>query len=223
MKRVPALVTAALVAGLSLNVVRSAHAEEPAASTGPASAAAPADGAAFNRELLSVEEKVDDLKERVFRSKAALMYLNEVVSTGSTGAGSRFTISLRNSLGAGHVLEGVTFLLDGQIKFAGNDASVDKALRAGSGLEVFSGALSPSTHDVTATYRIRSTGYKIFSYAQGDTYEIRVRNTFQAEMGNACTLTANLSEGSAVKTFEKRAKVEFKVSNCARVNDAGTR
>ncbi len=223
MKRVPALVTAGLVAGLLLSVVRSARAQEPATSPAPAPSAAPADGAAFNRELLSVEEKVDDLKERVFRSKAALKYLEQVVSTGSTGAGSRFTITLRNSLGAGHVLDGVTFLLDGQIKFAANDASVDKALRAESGLEVFSGSLSPSTHEVTATYRIRSTGYKLFTYAQGDTYEIRVRNTFQAETGDACTLTANLSEGSAVKTFEKRAKVEFTVSNCTGMSDAGTR
>ena len=41
----------------------------------------------FNRELLNVEEQVDGLKERVFRSKATLQLLKEIVIQGaSTGA-----------------------------------------------------------------------------------------------------------------------------------------
>jgi hypothetical protein len=220
--------------GLLACMAGSAWAEEPPspnAAPAPAPVTAPAATAgasaqggaeAFHRELLSVEGKVEDLKEKVFRSKAALMYLREVVATGNTGGGSRVSIVLRNGLGAGQVLEGVTFLLDGQIKFAGSDASVDKALRAGSGLEVVQGAISPGTHELTATYRIRSTGFKVFSYAQGDTYEIRVRNTFDAKMGEACTLAATLREGAAVNSFKDRARVDFKL-NCERMSDAAGR
>jgi hypothetical protein len=192
------------------------------AATGAAAQAPDASAVAFNRELGVVEERVDDLKEKVFRSKAALMYLREVVATGSTGGGARFSIVLRNNLGAGQVLEGVTFLLDGQIKYAGNDSAVDKALRAGTGLEVHQGSLSPGTHELTATYRIRSTGFNVFSYAKGDTYEIRVRNSFEAKMGEACSLAATLREGAAVDSFKDRARVDFKL-NCERMADAAAR
>ena len=33
----------------------------------------------FNRELLTIEERVNSLKERVFRSKATLQLLKEIV------------------------------------------------------------------------------------------------------------------------------------------------
>jgi hypothetical protein len=192
--------------------------------TATAAAALPAapDAVAFNRELGMVEERVDDLKEKVFRSKAALKYLQEVIATGNTGGGARFSIVLRNNLGAGHVLEGVTFFLDGQIKYAGNDNAVDKALRAGTGLEVHQGSLSPGTHELTATYRIRSTGFSVFSYAKGDTYEIRVRNSFEAKMGDACALVATVREGAAVNSFKDRTGVDFKL-NCERMSDASGR
>ena len=213
-----------------------AHAQDPAvptaapsapaapAATATAAAALPAapDATAFNRELGAVEERVDDLKEKVFRSKAALLYLREVIATGSTGGGARVSIELRNNLGAGHVLEGVTFFLDGQIKYAGNDSAVDKALRAGSGLEVHQGSLSPGTHELTVTYRIRSTGFNVFSYAKKDTYEVRVRNSFEAKMGEACALVATVREGAAVNSFKDRTGVDFKW-NCGRDTDAAGR
>ena len=182
----------------------------PAATSTAAAAAVPAapDAAAFNRELGAVEERVDDLKERVFRSKAALLYLREVVATGSTGGGARVSIQLRNKLGAGHVLEGVTFFLDGQIKYTGNDTA-DKVLRSDNGLEVLQQSLSPGTHDLTVTYRIRSTGFNVFSYAKKDTYEVRVRNSFEAKMGEACVLVATVREGAAVNSFKDRTGVDF--------------
>lgn len=174
----------------------------------------------FNRELLTVEEQVDALKERVFRSKATLQLLKEIVIEGAT-TGSRATIWHVNKLGTAYKLESITYLLDGQSKFSKSDPS--GSLSDSREFKIHDGALPPGNHNLSVDFKIRPTGFGIFKYAQA--YEISVRSNyaFEAELGKACTVRSVLTDrGGVANSFEERAKVDFELK-CERIADAQPR
>ena len=66
----------------------------------------------YNRQLLSLEEDVNSLKERVFRSKATLQLLREIVIQGRS-TGSRAGVWHVNRLGAAYTLRSISYYLNG--------------------------------------------------------------------------------------------------------------
>jgi len=180
--------------------------------------AAPAESSPdFDKELLTVEQQVDALKERVFRSKATLQLLKEIVIEGSS-SGARATIWHVNKLSPAFRMESVQYLLDGQSKFSKADpgGSLDQSRE----FKIHDGAVPPGNHNLSVDLKIRPTGGGVFTYAKD--YEINVRSNFAfaAELGKACTVRAVVSDrGGAVESFEERAKVDFDVK-CERITDA---
>ncbi len=173
--------------------------------------------AEFNRELLTVEQQVDSLKERVFRSKATLQLLKEIVIEGSS-SGARATIWHVNKLSGAFRLESVQYLLDGQSKFSKADPS--GSLDQSREFKIHDGAVPPGNHNLSVDLKIRPTGAGVFTYARD--YEINVRSTyaFAAELGKSCTVRAVVSDrGGVVNSFEERAKVDFELK-CERITDA---
>ncbi|MFZ5475981.1 MAG: dihydrolipoamide acetyltransferase [Myxococcota bacterium] len=190
--------------------------------TGEAGAAAststgdePAD---FNRELLTVEEQVDSLKERVFRSKATLQLLKEIVIEGAS-TGARATIWHVNKLGNGYRLESITYLLDGQSKFS--KADPNGSLSESREFKIHDGAVPPGNHNLSVDFKIRPTGYGIFKYAQSYEIDVRSNYAFEAELGKSCTVRSILTDrGGVANSFEERARVDFEVK-CERISDVG--
>lgn len=173
--------------------------------------------AEFNRELLTVEQQVDSLKERVFRSKATLQLLKEIVIEGSS-SGARATIWHVNKLSGAFRLESVQYLLDGQSKFSKADPS--GSLDQSREFKIHDGAVPPGNHNLSVDLKIRPTGAGVFTYARD--YEINVRSTyaFAAELGKSCTVRSVVSDrGGVVNSFEERAKVDFELK-CERITDA---
>src|SRR5690606_38051511 len=115
----------------------------------------------FKKELGSVEEQVDDLKERVFRSKATLEMLEELVVDGAVG-GSRLVLWHINRLGGGYAVEGVQYFLDGKSVFSRNDTSgtLDDARE----FKVHEQAVTPGEHELQVLLHLRGQGYRLFSY-----------------------------------------------------------
>ena len=170
----------------------------------------------FNRELLTVEQQVDALKERVFRSKATLQLLKEIVIEGSS-TGARATIWHVNKLSSAFRLESVQYLLDGQSKFSKADpaGSLDQSRE----FKIHDGAVPPGNHNLSVDLKIRPTGGGVFTYAKD--YEINVRSNyaFAAELGKNCNVRAVVSDrGGVVNSFEERAKVDFELK-CERITD----
>lgn len=173
--------------------------------------------AEFNRELLTVEQQVDSLKERVFRSKATLQLLKEIVIEGSS-SGARATVWHVNKLSGAFRLESIQYLLDGQSKFSKADpsGSLDQTRE----FKIHDGAVPPGNHNLSVDLKIRPTGAGVFTYARD--YEINVRSNyaFAAELGKTCTVRAVVSDrGGVVNSFEERAKVDFELK-CERISDA---
>lgn len=190
--------------------------DEPAAPTSAAPAVAADASADFNRELLSIEQQVDALKERVFLSKATLQLLKEIVIQGGS-SGARAAIWHVNKLSSAFRVESLQYLLDGQSKFSKSDPS--GSLDAAREFKIHDGALPPGNHNLSVDLKIRPTGGGVFTYAKD--YEINVRSNyaFAAELGKSCTVRVVVSDrGGVVNSFEERAKVDFEIK-CERVTD----
>ncbi len=139
----------------------------------------------YQPELLRVEKDVQDLKERVFRSKATLALLREIMIQGSS-TGSRATVWHVNRLGGGYTIESISYRVDGQATFS--------KVEPGGGLDeldevkIFDGPLTPGNHNIAVEMRLRGTGYGVFTYVQN--YEFDVQNTadFPLEDGKSCSI-----------------------------------
>jgi hypothetical protein len=203
-------VTAALLAATPVAAQESAPADD--------SATAPTgDPSDFNRALRTVEEDVHALKEQVFRSKATLQLLQEIVVQGSA-TGARSTIWHENKLGKGYTVESIRYFLDGQPKFTKVDTS--NGLDDLQEVKVFEGAIPPGSHQLVVNMRLRGSGYGIFSYVKQVQLTVQATTTFTAEEGKSCSVRALLDERKGLgRSFTERPAVQFE-TQCVRLSGA---
>ena len=142
------LFSLALAVGCFVTLVPIGRAQDdggatPAAETTPAPAAPPAgaaDTARYDPQLGTMEERVNGLKEQVFRSKATLQLLKEIMLQGSSG-GARSSVVHVNDLGRTYSIESVAYYLDGQSIFAKYDPS--GSLNDSKEIMLWDGAIPP--------------------------------------------------------------------------------
>ena len=165
----------------------------------------------FNKRLLTVEEKVNTLKERVFRSKATLQLLKEIVIQGST-SGSRAVIWHVNTLGPTYTIESVSYYLDGQSIFAKADptGSLDNAEE----MKVWDGAIPPGNHNLTVNLVLRGNGFGVFKYVEGYTFRVQSSYAFVAEDGHISNVRVLVDERKGIaRSFVERPNVEYDVKS----------
>lgn len=167
----------------------------------------------FNREMRSIEEEVNGLKERVFRSKATLQLLKEVVIQGAS-SGANATIWHINKLGNSYTVESISYFLDGQSKFSKTDpaGSIDESKE----FKVFEGAVPPGDHNLTVNVRLRGNGYGIFKYVEKYQVNFKANSTFNAEEGRSCQVRVVLEKQRGLgKSFTERPNINFE-TRCTR-------
>lgn len=197
-----------------------AEIETPAAESatgGPDSSSDDVSDADYNRQLLTIEEEVHSLKEQVFRAKATLQLLREIVVQG-TSAGSRATIWHENKLGRGYTIESIAYYLDGQGKFSKADPTggLDEMRE----FKVFEGAVPPGSHNVTVNLRLRGNGFGVFSYVKDYTFNVQSSHSFVAEEGRNCSVRVIADERKGIgRSFTERPNVQFETT-CTRLSDA---
>ncbi len=188
--------------------------------TSEAAALPPADDlearqAEFDRELLTVEEEVNSLKERVFRSKATLQLLAEIVAQG-TGTGSRATITHVNDLGRAYRIKSLSYYLDGQSRFS--QSAADDGLSNLEEIVVFDGPLSPGTHKLAVTMSLQGSG-GMFSYVDDIDFNVQSSASVVVEDGAECTVKVIADErGGMSRSFTERPEMTFDV-RCNRVSE----
>lgn len=194
----PVLSRQALFALLLTATVASAQAETPtgAPASGQAAAGSQADVAAplttsdeaFRTRVSTLEERVVDLKEKIFRSKARLLLLQEAVLGGDISTGAHAIIVHRNEMGSTFVLESVSYALDGAPLFTKTDQDGDLASQKE--LEIFNGRIVPGQHQLAVKLVYRGNGYGVFNYVNG--YRFTVQNSFTLEMAPGKATTARI-------------------------------
>lgn len=194
--------------------------EAPAARVMEQEGAAP-DGdreAEFNRELLTVEEEVNALKERVFRSKATLQLLAEIVAQG-TGTGSRATITHVNGLGRSYKVESLSYYLDGQARFS--RSASEGGLDDLDEVKVFDGPISAGSHNLSVTMQLRGSG-GLFSYVDSIGFNVQSNATFDVADGDDCSVRVEADErGGLSRSFTERPDIAFDVRCTRTMEDAG--
>lgn len=161
----------------------------------------------YNLKLRNLEEKINSLKDKIFRSKQRLAILQETVLSGSI-AGARATIVHKNKVGNAFKLVSVVYYLD--------EAPVYKKIDKPDDLQkdeivVFDGSVVPGPHHLSVYYVFKGQGYYIFSYMKGYTFKMKAGHSFNVDEGNLMEITVTPKDkGSSVK-IDNRLMVSFDV------------
>jgi len=197
-------------------------AAEPAG-TSPGAPATPAPGGAAGVDdpavrMRGLEERVNDLKEKIFRSKARLMLLRETVLSGSI-AGAKATLVHENLMGSNFVLESASYSLDGAPVFNKVDSEGDLADRER--IELFTGSIVPGNHNMAVNLVYRGSGFGVFSYLKGYKFKIRSSYAFTAEEGKVTTVKVVAYEKGGITTdLQDRPAIRYDVDVKTESSDA---
>ena len=190
---------------------------ETAAAAAAAATAAEEAKQEFSRELKTVEEDVSTLKERVFRSKATLALLKELVIDGQT-LGSRVSIYHINKLGGSYTMEAVKYFLNGKNIFTKVDPG--GALDTIRELKVHEQTVPPGTHQLQLQMTLRGKGYKIFSYLRTYQFNVQSSYAFRVEDGKMTIIRVIAESKGGFRSFVERPNISYDEKNDALREDA---
>ncbi len=168
----------------------------------------------FDLKVKGLEERVTDLKERIYRTKARLLLLQETVISDNLTSGAKAVLVHRNEMGASFVLESVTYALDGAPIYTKVDTGGE--LDRQEEIEIFNGRIVPGNHQITARVVLRGSGFGVFSYLEGYKFTVQSSYTFNAEGGKITQvkivsyerggITTDLKDRPAIKYDEATSK-----------------
>jgi hypothetical protein len=192
-----------------------ADAPSPTAEVAPAPAATPGataaetaeqDASELRRELRTVEEDVSHLKERVFRSKATLKLLKELVVEG-VASGARVAVWHVNQLGGGYSMESAQYFLDGKNVFSKVDpgGTLDTVRE----IKVHEQTLPPGQHALQVNYVLRGKGYKVFSYLRSYQFKVQSSFAFEVQEGNLSVVRVIADSRGGMRNFVERPTVRY--------------
>ncbi len=206
----------AQAAGAKPPAPKPAAAKPPAAAPSkaavPPAAAVPALTAEEQNDLKvrTLEERVSDLKEKVFRTKARLMNLQELVIGGDITTGAKAVLIHRNEMGSSFYLESVTYALDGAPIYTKTDLDGDLDRR--DEFEVFNGRIVPGNHQLAVQMVFRGHGFGIFSYLQDYKFKTQSAYTIEAEPGKVITVKViGFEKGGFTSELKDRPAIKYEL------------
>jgi hypothetical protein len=159
------------------------------------------------RELRTVEESVHSLKERVFRSKATLQLLRELVIEGAM-MGSGVAIWHVNDLTRAYQIESAQYFLDGKSIYAWTEQDTDAKLPRE--LEIRDQSASPGRHTLQVTMVLRGNGGGVFAYLDDYRFKVQSSFAFEVEEGTMTTVRVRaLTRGGVRKAFVERPTIVY--------------
>ena len=160
--------------------------------------------------MKTLEEQVVDLKEKIYRTKARLLLLQETVLGGDLSSGARAVLFHKNEMGGSFVLESVAYALDGAPIFTkvDKDGDLDKRQE----FEIFNGRIVPGQHQIAVRLVYRGRGYGVFSYLEGYKFTVSSSYTFNAEPGKVTTVkVVGYEKGGITTDLKDRPAVRYDV------------
>jgi uncharacterized small protein (DUF1192 family) len=185
---------------------------QPSAATAQPGTASPAQTAdeQVDLKVKTLEERVNELKEKIFRTKARLMNLQEMVIGGDIASGARTVLFHRNEMGSSFVLESAAYALDGAPVYSKVDVEGDLGKREE--FEIFNGRVVPGNHQVSVKLVYRGHGYGLFSYLEGYKFKVQSSYTFNAEPGKVIAVkVVGFEKGGITTELKDRPGVRYDV------------
>lgn len=208
-----------LLLSAQLAAAQSSPSSQPASaptSSAVAQSAAPAPGLAeepvltpTDVKLRALEERVNELKEKIFRSKARLVLLQEAVLHG-TISGARAVLVHKNEMGGSFRIEQIQYALDGALIF--NKVDTEGGLDARDEFEIFNGSIVPGNHQISVYLVYRGNGFGVFSYLNDYKFKIKSSYTVVAEEGKQTTVRiVGFEKGGVTTDLKDRPAVRYDV------------
>lgn len=178
-----------------------------AAVTTSAEADRPMDAGAYAVRLRDLEQRINELKEQIFRSKTRLSLLAETV-LGVVVAGSQVVITHENQMSSSYRMVKAVYALDGAPVF--NRADEEGSLASQDEFAVYDGNIVPGEHSLSVNLEYRGHGYGIFSYLKGYRFKVRSSYSFTAPEGRMVALRVIAYEkGGPTAPLEERPAIRY--------------
>ncbi len=179
----------------------------PTAAPAASREASSVDAGTYAVRLRDLEQRIDELKEQIFRSKARLSLLAETVLQGVV-AGAQAVISHENKMSSSYKLVKASYALDGAPIFT--KADEEGGLGDQDRFDVYNGSIVPGEHTVNVTLEYRGNGYGIFSYLKGYRFRVRSNYTFTVPEGKAVHLrVVGFEKGGPTAPLEERPAIRY--------------
>ncbi len=155
-----------------------------------------------------LEQKTQALKERAWQLKARVQMLKEQMLGG--GSGAETLIAHSNDMGSSFRLIKLIYSLDGTQVFVRTDETAETLYKTKS-FDIFTGPISPGSHNLAVVATYRGHGYGVFDYLSKYTFNARATQTFTAGEGKVAKVACKgYEKGGATTPLEKRAAIECK-------------
>ena len=183
-------------------------AEEPAKELEKAPAANAEDEQGYNLKLRALEEKIDTLKDKIFKSKQRLAILQETVLGGTVG-GSTVTIVHNNKVGDLFKLVSAVYYFDDKPIFKKVDLPEELTEKE---IQAYDAAVVPGPHRVSVYLVYIGKGYGVFSYLKEYSIKVTADQSFSLEEGDIVEIEVSAFDKGGMYSFENRIGVELKVN-----------
>jgi hypothetical protein len=149
---------------------------------------------------------VSNLKERVFRSKATLKLLKELIID-SALTGSRLVLWHVNKLGGGYSMESAQYFLDGKSVFSKVDpgGTLDSVRE----IKVAETSVPPGSHSLQVNLVLRGKGFEVFSYLRSYQFKVTSSYVFSMEEGKVTTIRVLSDSRGGLRNFVERPTIQY--------------
>jgi hypothetical protein len=164
-------------------------------------------GEQFVVRLRDLEQRINELKEEIFRSKARLSLLAESILQNVIG-GARAIIQHENQMGALYRLVRAVYSLDGAPILTRTDDNGSLADQRE--FPVYNGQIGAGDHSLTVNLEYQGNGYGIFSYVKGYTFRVRSTHSFSVPEGKAIQIrVVGYEQGGPLTPHAERLAIRF--------------
>ncbi|MCS6799619.1 MAG: dihydrolipoamide acetyltransferase [Myxococcota bacterium] len=174
---------------------------------GSPTTSAEVDAGTYAVRLRDLEQRINELKEQIFRSKARLSLLAETILQGVV-AGAQAVIVHENRMSSTYRLVKATYALDGAPIFNRADEGGDLGQREQ--FEVYNGNILPGEHTLTVNLEYRGHGFGVFEYLKGHRFKVRSSYSFTAPEGRSVTIrVVGYEKGGPTAPLEERPAIRY--------------
>lgn len=181
----------------------------------------------YDLKLRTLEEKINSLKDKIFRAKQRLSVLQEGVGAGAldgqdgsipddafdnsrnntffSGALANSGVKIVHKDTAGELFKfsSAVFYLDNKKIFEREDGTNEKEF------DVYEGIESVGSHNLSVFYVFKGKGYGLFTYLETYTFKLNEDYPFTVEDGNLTEITVSPADKGAGYNFKNRLHIVF--------------
>jgi hypothetical protein len=162
----------------------------------------------IQKRLAEIANSINELKERVYRSKAKLKLLEETLLLGKI-TGSKSLIKFKNNVGSIFKLTGGEYYLNGKLIHR-----FEREIPEGEHMVIFDGESPPGNNKITL--KLTFTGsdkgsLKMFSYLKDYKFNLESNYDFPVSYGKTTLVTIeSIDRGPFKNTLEERLSIRYK-------------